>query len=408
MKVLDCSLRDGGFLNGWNFSVATMDRLVDAIASTPVDFIELGYLDDHPDLPEANSLPSSTLHRYRTHAPKLAGMIRPSCPNWKSVLERRSGLLHLVRVTVQVNDPSPSFEIAATAKNMGFQVTLNLTNVSAFPLEKLAEVVAQAPSVDAIYLADSRGHLQPKDIAPMVAAVRSGWPGAIGFHPHDNRSWAKENAQEALAAGCTWIDGSVAGMGLGGRNLRLEDALELSGRTPRSQWMKTRETDWDLPECQVPKEIYRLAGAANWPQAWADEFVAEQGAAHVLASLRDMPNKPWSVKSSVVPWMGDARNRCPFERMRIYQSQTADHESASRVFHQLVRPVHENHGAVFLSRDVLPSGETVVRWLYPSEKALIDIQKAVAEDPQTIKHREERMRFGLHGMSFTEYRLKRS
>lgn len=408
MKVLDCSLRDGGFLNDWRFSSSAMDRLVDWVAASEVDFIEVGYLDDAEGLPEANSLPVETLKRFQHHAAKLTGMIRPSCPNWEDVLASRKGLLKLVRVTVQVPDPSPSFEIAQAAKAMGFTVTLNLTNVSAFTPDHLAGVVSQAPVVDAIYLADSRGNLEPRDVAPLVAAIRSVWSGEIGFHPHNNRGWAVANTREAMAAGCTWIDGSVAGMGLGGRNLRIEDALALAGRPAVEGMSQASETDWELPEASIPFEVYRLAGRANWPQAWADEYIADLGVQPVLEALREMPSKPWFFKSSVAPWMENVATRRPFERMRIYQSQGADHESATRVFHELVQPVHEKYGAVFLSRDVLPTGETLVRWLYPSEEALLSIQEAVAQDPDTLKHRETRIRYGLHGMEHAEYRLSRS
>lgn len=407
MTVLDCSLRDGGFLNGWGFSSVVVDRLVALVADQPVDYIEVGYLDDAPGLTECAGSSPATLKRLKRITPRLAGMIRPTCPDWRAVLLARVGLVQLVRVTVQARNPTPSFEIAREAKALGFTVTLNITNVSAFTPDFLAEVVAAAPPVDALYLADSRGNLEPKDVRPMVAAVREVWTGAIGFHPHNNRQWAAENSAEALAAGCTWLDGSVCGMGLGGRNLRLEEALRLAGRPFSPALLEAQDADWELPACTIPFELYRLAGRANWLQDWVDTFVDEMGVERTLEALREMPSKPWFELDSVRPWMAPSAECAPFERVRIYQSQGADHVAAARVFHDLVQPVHEKHGAIFLSRDVLPTGETLVRWLYPSEQALEGIQKAVAMDPETLKHKEERMRHGLHGRAFAEYRLPR-
>lgn len=408
MKVLDCSLRDGGFLNGWGFSSAVMDRLVALVGAQPVDYIEVGYLDDAPGLSECAGSSPETLKRLQRISPRLAGMIRPSCRDWRAVLRARQGLVELVRVTVQALDPSPSFEIAREAKALGFTVTLNITNVSAFTPDFLAGVAAEAPPVDALYLADSRGNLEPKDVRPLVAAVREVWQGEIGFHPHNNRQWAVENSAEALAAGCTWLDGSVCGMGLGGRNLRLEEALRLAGRSFSPALLEAQDVDWELPACTIPFELYRLAGRANWPQDWVDTLIEELGVAPVQEALREMPSKRWFELASVRPWLAPAAERAPFERVRIYQSQGADHAAAARVFHDLVQPVHERHGAVFLSRDVLPTGETLVRWLYPSEQALDAIQKAVAADPDTLGHKAERMRHGLHGRTFVEYRLPRA
>ena len=407
MNVLDCSLRDGGFLNDWGFSSATMDRLVAFVADQPVDYIEVGYLDDAPGLTECAVSSPETLKRLQRISPRLAGMIRPTCPDWQVVLRARIGLVQLVRVTVQANNPSLSFEIAREAKALGFKVTLNITNVSAFAPDFLAQVAAAAPHVDALYLADSRGNLEPKDVRPLVAAVRGVWTGEIGFHPHNNRQWAVENSAEALAAGCTWLDGSVCGMGLGGRNLRLEEALRLAGRSFSPALQEAQDEDWELPAGTIPFELYRLAGRKNWPQDWVDSFVDELGVERVKEALREVPSKPWFEVEAVRPWLAPRAERAPFERMRIYQSQGADHEAAARVFHDLVQPVHEKYGAIFLSRDVLSTGETIVRWLYPSEQALEDIQKAVATDPDTLKNKAARMRHGLHGRVFVEYHLPR-
>ncbi|MCP4193527.1 MAG: hypothetical protein GY768_23180 [Planctomycetaceae bacterium] len=92
-------------------------------------------------------------------------------------------------------------------------------------------------------------------------------------------------------------------------------------------------------------------------------------------------------------------------RMRIYESQGSDHDSADRVFYELVKPVHERHGARFLGRYRDQEGRVVVMWLYENEAACSAIQRTVAEDPVTIENAIFRRQAGLHGLKFTEYFL---
>jgi hypothetical protein len=92
-------------------------------------------------------------------------------------------------------------------------------------------------------------------------------------------------------------------------------------------------------------------------------------------------------------------------RMRIYASQQADHSQADAIFYRYVKPVHERHGAEFVGRYRDAEGRVVVLWRYASETELKRIQSAVAADPETLQHREQRLATGLHGLDFTEYVL---
>lgn len=92
-------------------------------------------------------------------------------------------------------------------------------------------------------------------------------------------------------------------------------------------------------------------------------------------------------------------------RMRIYESQGADQAEADAVFYELVKPVHERHGAVFAGRYRDAEGRVVVLWRYADEAALTRIQAAVAADPETLAHRGRRLASGLHGRPFSEYLL---
>jgi len=43
MKILDCTLRDGGYYNNWNFSTKLVNEYINTMVGSGVDTVELGF-----------------------------------------------------------------------------------------------------------------------------------------------------------------------------------------------------------------------------------------------------------------------------------------------------------------------------------------------------------------------------
>ena len=43
MKILDCTLRDGGYYTNWDFDKQQVDQYLEACNDLPIDYIEIGY-----------------------------------------------------------------------------------------------------------------------------------------------------------------------------------------------------------------------------------------------------------------------------------------------------------------------------------------------------------------------------
>ena len=91
-------------------------------------------------------------------------------------------------------------------------------------------------------------------------------------------------------------------------------------------------------------------------------------------------------------------------RMRIYDT-TGPNPSATQIFFEKVKPVHERHGATFVGRFIDEKGRHVVMWSYSDRAAMVDIQQRVEKDEETIRNRALRISSGLHGVSFEEFLL---
>ena len=404
MRALDCSLRDGGFLNGWDFSPEMSDQIIGRVAEAGVDFIEVGYLDADVRT-DSMGLPVAALMRMRVAAAgvPISAMMRATCAEPDRVLAERKGLIDLIRIPCAIQQPEPALQLAQRALASGFRVSLNLTNISASRPEDIRRMSARIPGVEVVYLADSRGAVLPEQVPELLAALRTHWSGPMGFHAHNNLGWARANTEAALKAGCTWIDGTLAGMGLGGRNLRIDEALELVGREPAPSLVEAVERDWVNAESALPRSLFVASAQANISQDWVAPLVQQFGEQPFARLLPRLPRLNWQTPEQVAFWFHESAHLQPCVRLRIYQAPGRDHESAEAVFFNQVKPVHERHGALFLGREVHADGQTIARWLYPNESSVARVQAAVAKDPETLKNRDVRMNSGLHGVAHQEW-----
>lgn len=313
--VLDVTLRDGGYLNDWRFTQAQIDRAVALAARADADLIEVGYLDDRPGLPETAACPPAMLRRVRGLCGDslLAAMIRPAVADPDAVLAARTGLVDLLRIPLDMRDPAPAVRLAGRCSAHGFAYTFNFVGITCFERSRLSEVAAELPrDAQALYLADSRGNVRVEDVSSLVGEIRKVWAGAIGYHAHDSLGLARANSEAALAAGCELIDGSIAGVGLGGRNLHLRDALALARRSrrdlaPDPEALAAGEEQVGLQAPGDDRLLYRLTGERNLRMEWVAPLVESFGREHAETLLRALPSRFWFDPEELEPYLTPER-----------------------------------------------------------------------------------------------------
>lgn len=224
---LDCTLRDGGYINDWNFSWHFAKALYRAVSQAGADYIEAGFFEpgndtDHPwtnlrkeDLEQLRaSLPSGT---------KIAVMINYGSVNLEDVPHRSQYPADMIRVAAPGNKAreGTAFSAALTAK--GYETTINYMGASNYTNAQVIELIdiinEFKDSVGFFYVADSFGGLLPSRTREIFTTLRFGTDARLGFHPHNNLQMAFANCIEAIEAGIDIVDGSVFGMGRGAGNL---------------------------------------------------------------------------------------------------------------------------------------------------------------------------------------------
>jgi 4-hydroxy 2-oxovalerate aldolase len=282
VRILDVTLRDGGYLNDWAFTPQEMCELVRLLDRHAVDYVEVGYVDDASTSGLTSACPPEVLEGVRKSvgASKLAAMMRATAERPREALSTRHPFLDLIRIPTHAVRVRASLELAGVVREFGLDCSINLTNISIYTEAEIGaavEEIRDSGAADIIYLADSRGALGPDDVGRAVESVRDHWDGPLGFHAHDNLGLALQNATAALNRGCSFIDGSVDGLGQGVGNASLQGLLRLAGRARSEEELSAFADRLTLPERGRLLDVYQLTGAKNISQDWVPELARRYG-----------------------------------------------------------------------------------------------------------------------------------
>ncbi|MDR7079573.1 4-hydroxy 2-oxovalerate aldolase [Neobacillus niacini] len=243
IMLLDCTLRDGGYYNSWDFDVSIIEKYLIAMNEISVDFVELGLRGFNKDGFKGACAYTTDNFIQSLEVPnglKLGVMVNASdlvrYPNGIELAlselfsPASESPISLVRVACHVHEFENALPAAIWLKNQGYIVGFNLMQIadrSVEEIKSLASVANEYP-LDVLYFADSLGSLNLEQTSNIIKVMREEWQGPLGIHTHDNMGYALANSMRAVEEGVTWIDGTVTGMGRGPGNAKTEYlAIEL-------------------------------------------------------------------------------------------------------------------------------------------------------------------------------------
>jgi len=242
ISLVDCTLRDGGYYNDWDFSFSLIQHYVESMVKSGVDVIELGFRTLKSDRylgPTAYTtdefidqlnIPRPVTLAVMLNAKEVVAEADPRLAIGKLFKRRTSSRVDLVRFAANHNEINALAPAIDELHNLGYEVALNLMQISDRSIAEVQTFGARCREmkVDIAYIADSFGGLRPHDIAPIIQALARGFEGPVGCHLHDNMTYALSSTLAAVSAGATWVDSTVMGMGRGPGNVKTEYlALEL-------------------------------------------------------------------------------------------------------------------------------------------------------------------------------------
>ncbi|MFM9281229.1 aldolase catalytic domain-containing protein [Paenibacillus jiagnxiensis] len=232
-KIIDCTIRDGGLVNNWDFSVEFVQHLYKCLNEAGVDYMEIGYKNS-PKLLKG----SETAGPWRfldddfvrnviqdKQSTKLSALVDIGRVDENDILPREKSLLDLIRVACYINEVDKALELVQLFHDRGYDTTLNimaLSNVNEDQLDEALEMISDS-AVDVVYIVDSYGSLMPTDIRCLVKKFKKHLPKKrIGAHMHNNLQLGFANTLEAANNGVELLDCSVYGMGRAAGNCPTE------------------------------------------------------------------------------------------------------------------------------------------------------------------------------------------
>jgi 4-hydroxy 2-oxovalerate aldolase len=239
LKVLDCTVRDGGLINAHQFNDEFVRAVYDTCIEAGVDTMEIGYKNSERLFPKDSFGPWRHCdeqdmrrvvgdHDAASTGLTLAAMADAGKSDWKTAIgPAKDSVLGMIRVAFYAHQVSEAVDMIQHANEQGYETMANLMAVSNITEEEIATVLeAIAPSpASTMVIVDSFGHLYREQIDRLYRKYADAMKGTgkeIGIHAHNNMQLAFANTIEAIVLGSNRADATMAGLGRGAGNCPME------------------------------------------------------------------------------------------------------------------------------------------------------------------------------------------
>ena len=236
LKVLDCTIRDGGLMNSSRFDDKTVRAVYDACADAGIDYMEIGYKNSKKIYSPAKFgdwrfSDEDSIKRIigdNKRDIKISVMADAEKSDYKTELgPKADSNIDMVRIATYIHQIPLAMDMIKHCTDMGYETTVNIMAVSTVRESELDEglELLGASDVGTIYLVDSFGSLYSEQIRYMMAKymrIAHEFGKEIGIHAHNNLQLAFANTIESSVSGANMVDGTLAGLGRGAGNCPLE------------------------------------------------------------------------------------------------------------------------------------------------------------------------------------------
>jgi len=234
IKVLDCTIRDGGLVNNHQFDSRLVREVYRALSEAGVDYIELGYKNskslfsskeygkwkfcDDEDIKRVIDGIESDI--------KISVMVDVDRVDIEDVKPRKESPVHMIRVASYVKDIDKAIFLVNHFADKGYETTVNIMAISRALDNELNEALYQLEKeckAQVIYIVDSFGALYQETTEYLVKKFKNILKTKeVGMHAHNNQQLAFGNTIESIIHDANYVDGTVYGLGRAAGNCPLE------------------------------------------------------------------------------------------------------------------------------------------------------------------------------------------
>lgn len=233
VKILDCTLRDGGYVNDFNFGKRTINTIIQKLSKASIDIIECGFLRHGQNDPDktlyGNIEQISAAIGNKNPNLLYVAMIQVGAIEGSEISVCSENTIDGIRVTFHEAEIEDALLLCKELMAKGYLVFMQPVGTTTYTDSSLLKLIEKMNQLNpfAFYMVDTLGTMYKNDILRMFYLVDNNLNKniTIGFHAHNNLQLAFANAQELMQLNSPRnliIDSSVFGMGRGAGNLNTE------------------------------------------------------------------------------------------------------------------------------------------------------------------------------------------
>lgn len=235
IKLLDCTLRDGGYVNDWQFGHNNIVNVFERLVSAGVDIIEIGFLDERREYDFSRTIMPNSKSVEKIFAnvdsgnSMLVGMIDYGTCGIENILPCEESILDGIRVIFKKHLRKEAMDFCSELKKKGYKVFAQLVSITSYEDEELLDLISLANEVEpyAVSIVDTYGLLHQENLIHYFTLLNGHLTSsiAIGYHSHNNFQMAYANCIEFLAQNVERdmvLDGTIYGMGKSAGNAPTE------------------------------------------------------------------------------------------------------------------------------------------------------------------------------------------
>ena len=305
LKVLDCTIRDGGLINKHQFSDSVVRAVYETCIEAGIDYMEVGYKNSSEQFPKTEFGPWRHCdeedlnkmfpeHDADATGLKLCAMADAGKSDYRTqIVPRSESVLDMIRVAFYAHQVSEAVQMIEYCHSHGYETCANLmavSNIEDLEIDTVLTAIADTPA-QVMVIVDSFGYLYREQIDRLYKKYSKALDGTgkeIGIHAHNNQQLAFANTVEAIILGSNRVDATMAGLGRGAGNCPMELLLGFL-RNPKfrlrpvikllqEQILPLRDTvDWG------PSVPYNLTGQMNLHPRAAMEFRASDDPEQIVS-----------------------------------------------------------------------------------------------------------------------------
>ena len=312
LNILDCTLRDGGYYNNWNYSLNFINDYLKTINNSGIKFVELGFSQIKKDSSKGNCYDVDNELIQKLKIPKnikIGIMLNASdlisknynVKKFKKFIDNKKKI-YLLRVACHFDEINKIIPFIRVLKKTNLKLAINLMQVSEQKKKNISKILKKLSkeNIDIIYFADSLGCMSSRDMKKTILLFKKNCKAEIGFHAHDNMGNAKNNVLIAIRNGLNWIDTTVFGMGRGAGNEKTEDFVTKDKKKIINQLKKRKFVDLKNKYKWGFNKYYNLSAKFKIHPTYIQKIlniskISETKVIKIINNLKDLNSKNFTL-----------------------------------------------------------------------------------------------------------------